>query len=713
MFSGDDHLYERLEVDGIPYFVNGAGGAPLYGFSTPLPESRARFSYHGAMLVHVTDTEVTTGFYAIGGVLPLDSFPGPSSVVPPVHVLEIQVASSTAQQTGYAIPTGSGEQLTRVPVARPDQISLLFSGRAFTDEDDLVVRGMDHGLYTVARFEEREGAVAGTWQATWTLSQPLAADFVEVVLDAGVGDQFGRRIDGEWQNPRRASETSSDSLPTGDGLPGGEFRFRFTVLPGDATRDNRIDEADLAALAQNYGLRDDVATFAEGDFDGNGAVGLGDLVILRSNLREDRTAWNHLPRAMPDAYVADSDTLLSVPVPGVLLNDSDPDGDAMGAILTRGPEHGELVFNADGSFSYQPFPEYTGPDSFAYRAFDGIDYSGETVVSLSTRPNLSVLRVSVVEDENDGDFGPSDLSLREAIVLANSIEGHSTIHVPAGMYDLSLPAIAGDNGNDAAYGDLDLTDSVTIIGDGPDRTVINAESRYGVFESLWVGQSNVAIELRGLTVEGGNAEFGGGIHVYGPITITITDCLLRNNHASEYGGGLLFDGGAMVRLMNSTVTGNTAAGFGGGIFNGSGTSLTLINTTVSGNTAQNGGAIHLFELGNPSTLVIQSSTIAYNTATMGPDGGISTHEGLIQFAGQLILKNSILAQNSGHDFYGNFDPASEYNWIGVGDRIVGGPTDGQNGNRIGTLAAPLDPRLAPLAITADRRQPTRCCRTAP
>ena len=40
VFNGHDHNYEHLEKNGIPYFVTGGGGAPLYDTGRVLPESR-------------------------------------------------------------------------------------------------------------------------------------------------------------------------------------------------------------------------------------------------------------------------------------------------------------------------------------------------------------------------------------------------------------------------------------------------------------------------------------------------------------------------------------------------------------------------------------------------------------------------------------------------------------------------------------------------
>jgi tartrate-resistant acid phosphatase type 5 len=68
VMAGHDHSYERIHVGGIPYFVNGLGGAPPYDFREAISGSRARLTgQHGAMLVEATHTVVTYRFYTTGG----------------------------------------------------------------------------------------------------------------------------------------------------------------------------------------------------------------------------------------------------------------------------------------------------------------------------------------------------------------------------------------------------------------------------------------------------------------------------------------------------------------------------------------------------------------------------------------------------------------------------------------------------------------------
>ena len=64
VLSGHEHNYERLLVDGIPYFVDGVGGGGIYDFGNSLPESQFRYNAdYGAMLVTATRTDLRFEFY--------------------------------------------------------------------------------------------------------------------------------------------------------------------------------------------------------------------------------------------------------------------------------------------------------------------------------------------------------------------------------------------------------------------------------------------------------------------------------------------------------------------------------------------------------------------------------------------------------------------------------------------------------------------------
>jgi tartrate-resistant acid phosphatase type 5 len=63
VLAGHDHTYERLSIDGIPYFVNGLGGGSIYHFVDILEGSQERYvGDYGAMLVEASQTQMDFQF---------------------------------------------------------------------------------------------------------------------------------------------------------------------------------------------------------------------------------------------------------------------------------------------------------------------------------------------------------------------------------------------------------------------------------------------------------------------------------------------------------------------------------------------------------------------------------------------------------------------------------------------------------------------------
>jgi hypothetical protein len=74
VLAGHAHAYERIERDGIVYFVNGLGGATRYFFGFPIKGSRSRYNANwGAQKVTVTSAALTFEFWNVAGRL-VDSY---------------------------------------------------------------------------------------------------------------------------------------------------------------------------------------------------------------------------------------------------------------------------------------------------------------------------------------------------------------------------------------------------------------------------------------------------------------------------------------------------------------------------------------------------------------------------------------------------------------------------------------------------------------
>lgn len=126
---------------------------------------------------------------------------------------------------------------------------------------------------------------------------------------------------------------------------------------------------------------------------------------------------NRKPTTNNDAYTTLTNQPLEVFYPGVLANDTDADSgapffDVLHASLVTGPSHGSLVLdpNGNGYFKYTPDADYTGPDSFTYRSFDGMSYGNVATV------NLTVQGIPIAQ--NDPAAGISYTSFGPNLVVA-------------------------------------------------------------------------------------------------------------------------------------------------------------------------------------------------------------------------------------------------------------------------------------------------------
>ncbi|MEL6565489.1 MAG: tandem-95 repeat protein, partial [Pseudomonadota bacterium] len=86
-------------------------------------------------------------------------------------------------------------------------------------------------------------------------------------------------------------------------------------------------------------------------------------------------AVNDAPDAVDDSFSTAAGTTLNIAADGVLLNDTDVEGDVLSAVLDSGPSNGTLTLNSDGSFDYTPDAGFSGTDSFTYFANDGTEDS--------------------------------------------------------------------------------------------------------------------------------------------------------------------------------------------------------------------------------------------------------------------------------------------------------------------------------------------------
>lgn len=250
------------------------------------------------------------------------------------------------------------------------------------------------------------GPTAGPQRATATATGSGAAAGVSIAFTATAGIASTSIGVTSGKNPSNAGEPVQFSAavvwPAGTGTPTGTVAFRdgattFATAPlqpnGTASASTTFAAAGQHPITAQY----------SGDANFGGSTS--------PTLTQNVQAVNHPPVAANDAYPVNEDTPLTVPAPGVLGNDSDPDGNPITAVKVGDPAHGTVVLNANGSFTYTPTANYSGSDAFSYEANDG---------TLNSAPATVTITVNFVND-------PPSFTLAGSNITVSAAAGPQTV----------------------------------------------------------------------------------------------------------------------------------------------------------------------------------------------------------------------------------------------------------------------------------------------
>jgi VCBS repeat-containing protein len=112
---------------------------------------------------------------------------------------------------------------------------------------------------------------------------------------------------------------------------------------------------------------------------------------------------NDAPVGLSDPYEVNLGSTLTVPAPGVLNNDSDPDGDAITAVKLTDPAHGTLTLQTNGSFTYTPTGAFVGEDTFTYQVKDAGNLTSPAIQVIINVKDASSPSVVWLEPVGDGE----------------------------------------------------------------------------------------------------------------------------------------------------------------------------------------------------------------------------------------------------------------------------------------------------------------------
>ena len=187
------------------------------------------------------------------------------SLVPPPEVTAVYVNSSAWQSSfltflgtsglgsatlGYRIP-GGANQLLAIPWVNVNIISVVFSQAVTinTSAAGLALVGSADLAAAPALSSATFSYNSTTHTATWTFRTYFALDkYMLCIPSAAVTNSAGIALDGEWTN----GGSGASNYPSGNGTAGGNFDFRFNVLPCDVNQSGTVTTADGTAISSHY-----------------------------------------------------------------------------------------------------------------------------------------------------------------------------------------------------------------------------------------------------------------------------------------------------------------------------------------------------------------------------------------------------------------------------------------------------------------------------
>ena len=278
------------------------------------------------------------------------------------------------------------------------------------------------------------------------------------------------------------------------------------------------------------------------------------------------------------------------------------------------------------------------------------------VEMLEERRVLATITVSII-----GDAG-GDGTLRAAIEQANLMPGADEIVFDGSLFN--TPRMLRLFG-----GELEITESLTITGPGPDWLVIDAMFRSRI---LHYSEASGNLTVHGLTMTKGRTDEGNGgaLRFASNDSLIINNCVITDSVSTAVngdGGGISAGEGVSqseIHILNSTIRGNRTTGRGsdgGGISGAFNATLSVTNSTISNNSTSadyaNGGGVNI---GGRGSIRFQNSIVSGNSTR----GKTSRGGGIYSWGGRVYLDTTTVEGNS------TLGPISGGGGIGTGSGAV-------------------------------------------
>jgi VCBS repeat-containing protein len=376
-------------------------------------------------------------------------FDGPSAFVgvrPSVSIPAGAIlAFDDVEEACGSIATSSGLDQVSVSLCSPNNPPTAVDDSYSTDEDTTLIVTADLGVLDNDSDPDGDTLIAnlvsGTGNGTLNLNSDGSFTYTPAPNFNGT-DSFEYEAD-DGNGGRDTAIVTLTVVPVNDSpaaSPDSYSTPEDTVLnvpaPGVLSNDFDVDGDMLMASLVSGASNGTVLLDSDGSFTYTPAPNFNgmDSFVYESDDGDSAvtatveitvTPVNDAPVAVDDAYSTDQATELNVSAPGVLANDSDPEGDGLTASLVSGPSNGTLLLQAGGSFSYTPNAGFVGTDSFVYKASDGNGGADEATVTITVVATGPFLRLPTGMDCQDIDQWTLQIQGNGPIDLGNTICGQS------------------------------------------------------------------------------------------------------------------------------------------------------------------------------------------------------------------------------------------------------------------------------------------------
>ncbi|HVK18544.1 MAG TPA: Ig-like domain-containing protein, partial [Fimbriiglobus sp.] len=252
---------------------------------------------------------------------------------------------------------------------------------------------------TITSLTTADGRVYTAVVSTGTGDGTLRLDLISPV---GITDTAGQPViaglTGAAYTIDRTAPRASINLSTGQAAVTGDQPIRFTLTFNEPVTGFGRDDVVLGGTAGSGVVRV-TGSGATYEVEVTGLSASGDVVLsVREAAAVDVAGNLSLPTeptgkavlfvrksgGSDETYLTRALTLLNVAAPGVLTNDTDPDGRPMTAVLVTTPpaSAGTVQLNQDGSFSFRPSVGFVGSTTFSYAPFNGFVFGDALTVTI-------------------------------------------------------------------------------------------------------------------------------------------------------------------------------------------------------------------------------------------------------------------------------------------------------------------------------------------